>query len=196
MMRSRPPRARVAFGDGATADLADLLGAVASADRSAFKALYEATKAKLFGIILRIVYDRDDAAEVLQEVYLRIWRRAADYDGAKGTPMTWMITIARNRALDWRRRQRIEVPLDEEPWLDELIDDSADPQQQTIASAESRRLAQCLSLLDEDQQRCLILAYREGMTHYELAERLERPLGTIKSWIRRSLGRLKECLER
>jgi RNA polymerase sigma-70 factor (ECF subfamily) len=107
-----------------------------------------------------------------------------------------MITIARNRALDWRRRQRFEAPLDDQPWLEELIDDSPDPQAQSLASADARRLADCLARLEPAQQRCLVLAYREGLTHYELSERLERPLGTIKSWIRRSLGRLKECLER
>lgn len=176
-------------------DLVKLLDSVAQHDRSAFSALYQATKAKLFGVILSIIYNPDDAAEVLQEVYLRIWHSAGHYQPDRGAPMTWMIAVARNRALDWRRRMRHDVPLDEVPEFEDQPDHMPNPLQQVIASADARRLGACLEQLDAPQQRCIILAYREGLTHLELSERLGRPLGTIKSWIRRSLGRLKECLE-
>lgn len=176
-------------------DLAELLSKIARADRDAFESLYVATKAKLFGIILRIIYNQEDAAEVLQEVYVRIWNRAEHYAPDKAAPMTWMIAIARNRALDWRRRVKVEVPMDDLPWLENLADDSPTPLQQTIAHDRARRLGACIGQLDEQQQQCMVLAYLEGLTHQELADRMERPLGTIKSWIRRSLTRLKMCLE-
>ncbi len=178
-------------------DLAALLTQVAAADRQAFQQLYLATKAKLFGVVLRILHSPDDAAEVLQEVYLRVWQRAADYRPDKGAPMTWLIAIARNRALDWRRRMRIEVPLEDLPELEDVPEGAdASPLQQALASADGRRLRACMEELQEVQQHCLVLAYQAGLTHQELAEHLNRPLGTIKSWLRRSLASLKECLAR
>ena len=181
---------------GSAADLVILLDQVAGGDRSAFQALYISTKAKLFGVVLRIIYNQDDAAEVLQEVYLRIWHHAAAYNADKGAPMTWMVAIARNRALDWRRRMRIEVSLDDAPQIEEEADEGPSPLQNAIASDDARQLYECMSELDDHQQRCLMLAYQEGLTHKELAIRLNQPLGTVKSWIRRGLLHLKECLER
>ena len=107
--------------------LSDLLGAVAAEDRSAFAPLYEAISAKLFGVTLRILRNRQQAEEVLQEVYIRIWRRAVDYRPEKGTPMTWMITIARHRALDRRRQQKPELPLDEADGYGETADPEPGP---------------------------------------------------------------------
>ena len=174
--------------------LSDLLGAVAAEDRSAFAPLYEAISAKLFGVTLRILRNRQQAEEVLQEVYIRIWRRAVDYRPEKGTPMTWMITIARHRALDRRRQQKPELPLDEADGYGETADPEPGPLAQAISSEQSRALAACLDELAAEQRGCITLAYREGFTHAELATRFDTPLGTGKSWIHRGLRHLKECL--
>jgi RNA polymerase sigma-70 factor (ECF subfamily) len=190
---------RVRGGKQQTADLsplAELLSASAAGDRQAFARLYEATSAKLFGVILRIVGRRDRAEEALQEAYLRIWDHAADFDPRKGAPMTWMITIARNRACDWRRRDRGEAPVDDLTPLETAASGEPGPLDQAIAMDHARALQACLNQLEPTQRQCIVLAYRDGYTHQELAERLNAPLGTIKSWIRRGLLRLKECLER
>jgi RNA polymerase sigma-70 factor, ECF subfamily len=174
--------------------LSDLLGATAARDQRAFAELYAASSAKLFGVILRILRNREQASEVLQEVYLRIWQRAGDFRPDKGAPMTWMIAIARNRALDQRRGRRPELPLD---GLGELEDAGA-----SLASlpdgggVSGRALRHCLGELEDRQRHSLLLAYAEGYTHAELAHRLDCPLGTAKSLIRRGLLRLRECLER
>jgi RNA polymerase sigma-70 factor (ECF subfamily) len=194
-MQGRPTADHAARRPGQP-DLALLLQGVAQNNRLAFDELYQATKAKLFGVVLSIIYNPDDASEVLQEVYLRIWHRAGGYQADKGAPMTWMIAVARHRALDWRRRMQHVVRLDDVPGLEDQPDPTPNPQQQAVADDEARRLAGCLDELEAEQRQCMVLAYREGLTHFELAERLGRPLGTIKSWIRRSLGRLRECLER
>ena len=173
--------------------LNELLVAVAAGDRSAFAPLYQATSAKLFGVVLRILRNRQQAEEVLQEVYIRIWRRAADYRAEKGTPMTWMITIARNRSLDWRRRKQAEVPLDEQPGREDW--GGAGPRDWTAAHQDVLDLNRCLEELEEQQKDCILLAYCEGYTHQELAVRLDRPVGTVKSWIRRGQIRLKQCLD-
>lgn len=174
--------------------LNELLVAVAAQDRSAFAPLYQATSAKLFGVTLRILRNRQQAEEVLQEVYIRIWRRAADYRPEKGTPMTWMITIARNRALDRRRQHKPELPLDEADGYSETVDPEPGPLAQAISSEQGRALAACLDVLAAEQRGCITLAYREGYTHAELAARFDTPLGTVKSWIHRGLRHLKECL--
>jgi RNA polymerase sigma-70 factor, ECF subfamily len=171
--------------------LSDLLDGTVARDQRAFAELYAASSAKLFGVVLRILRDREQASEVLQEVYLRIWQRAADYRPDKGAPMTWMIAIARNGALDRRRGRRPELPLDA---IDEL-EDVANPVDGVIG-ARTKALGQCLGELESRQRQSLLLAYAEGYTHAELAVRLACPLGTVKSLIRRGLLRLKDCLER
>lgn len=173
-----------------------LLAATATRDQQAFADLYAASSAKLFGVVLRILRDREQASEVLQEAYLRIWQHAADYRPDKGSPMTWMITVARNRALDRRRGRRPELPLDEIGELEDLSDDRPNPLDGIVFGAQARALGQCLGELESRQRQCVLLAYAEGYTHGELAERLDCPLGTVKSLIRRGLLRLKDCLER
>lgn len=173
--------------------LSELLSATAVRDVAAFRRLYERTSAKLYGVILRIIVRRDLAEDILQETYLRIWNHAADYRPETASPMTWMITIARNRALDWRRQDRGERSLDDDPALPELLiaDDSW-----ASRSLEAGRLAECLQELGDEQRDAVVLSYCFGLTHDELAARLVRPVGTIKSWLRRSLARLRECLDR
>ncbi|MDX1575963.1 MAG: sigma-70 family RNA polymerase sigma factor [Kiloniellales bacterium] len=177
--------------------LADLLDAAAGGDEAAFKEIYGLSSAKLFGIVLRIVRRRAAAEEILQEVYLKIWDNAATYRPDKGSPMTWMIAIARNRALDWQRRDRVrggDLPIDEAPGRETWSDPEPDPLDWAMARQDAQALHDCLERLEEEPRTCLVLAYCEGYTHEELSERLARPLGTVKSWIRRGQARLKDCL--
>jgi RNA polymerase sigma-70 factor, ECF subfamily len=176
--------------------LTRLLDGTAARDQGSFADLYAASSAKLFGVVVRILRDREQASEVLQEVYLRIWQHAADYRPDKGSPMTWMIAIARNRALDRRRGRRPELPLDDIGDIEELSADGANPLDSVVLAGQARALNHCLGELDLRQRQCILLAHTEGYTHAELAARLDCPIGTVKSMIRRGLLRLKECLER
>ncbi len=176
--------------------LAALLAACAAGERPAFAELYRASSAKLFGVALRILRRDDWAQDVIQDAYLTIWRRAADYRADRGSPMTWMITIVRNRALDRLRRERGDRS------LDELTGSGLEPEDpaalaQVAAAGEGAgtRLVSCLGELDETARRCILAAYCEGYTHGELAAREGAALGTVKSWIRRGLIRLKACLD-
>jgi len=176
------------------AELAALLAATGRGDQVAFERLYALTSSQLFGVVLRSLRQRDQAIDVLQESYLRIWTHAARYQPERGAPLAWMTTIARNRALDWRRALPSHVSLDDDP---HDVSDGAggavvsDPP----AGVERVRLQRCLETLPEAQRDCIVLAYVGGYSHDELARRLDRPVGTVKSWIRRGLARLKACLE-
>jgi RNA polymerase sigma-70 factor (ECF subfamily) len=181
------------YDEAGPAALGELLGGTAAREQRAFAELYGASSAKLFGVILRILRDRELASEVLQEVYLRIWEHAGDYRPDQGAPMDWLIAIARNRALDRRRHRRPELRLD---GLDELEDQGANPVDSVDGGVPSRALRRCLDELEDRQRQSVLLAFAEGYTHAELADRLGCPLGTAQSLIRRGLLRLKECLER
>jgi RNA polymerase sigma-70 factor (ECF subfamily) len=176
-------------------DLAALLRLVAQGDRPALAALYAQASPQLLGLVIRMLHRRDIAEEVLHDAFLRIWHNAATFAPTLGSPMTWMTVIVRNAALDRLRRARREVSLDALPDYEERADERPDPFQQMIGTAEGRALAECLKTLETDQRSCLMLAYWHGLTHEELAQRLQRPLGTVKSWVRRSLLRLRQCLE-
>lgn len=173
-----------------------LIAATARGDQQALAGLYAATSAKLFGVALRILRRHDWAEDVLQEAFVRVWHRAGDYRPDKGSPMAWLATIVRNRSIDRLRADRGEAALDELPERAAWADPANNPEDLAIASADARDLAHCLAEMRDEQRNCIVLAYRDGYTHDELACRLERPLGTIKSWIRRGLAQLKECLER
>jgi RNA polymerase sigma-70 factor (ECF subfamily) len=177
--------------------LAQLLARVAGHDREAFAALYPLTVAKLYGITLRILKRRDVVDDVLQDVYVRIWDRAVHFDASKGTPMGWMGAIARNRALDQLRRDRSPlVETDNSPAAEEVISDEKEPLAVLEQAEELARLSQCLEKLDAERREMVLLAYRDGFSREELGERLARPVGTIKTWLRRSLIELKACLDR
>ena len=173
----------------------DLLLAVAGGERDAFAALYRASAPQLFALALRILKRRDAAEEVLQEAFVNVWRHALDYRPEKGTAMGWMATIVRNRALDRLRRARPETPLDDAPGRHDWPDPAPDPLAAATMSESARQLDACLERLEEGPRRAIRLAYYEGMTHEALAARLGAPLGTVKSWVRRGLMRLKTCLE-
>jgi len=175
-------------------ELAALIGAVAAGDRAAFRAVYERTSAKLYGICLRLLGSEAEAEDVLQEAYVTVWRNARRFDSAKASAITWLAVIARNKAIDRLRRRRpvadgleaaAEVP-DEGPLATAVIEQKDD----------ARRLAHCLDQLDERARAMIHAAFVDGASYPELAEREGVPLGTMKSWIRRGLMRLKGCLER
>jgi len=174
--------------------LNDVLLKVAQGDRSAFLTLYRATSPKLFAVCLRMLRDRSAAEDVLQELYATVWRRADSFDPARASALTWLTTIARNRAID-RIRERREAPLDEETaaWL---VDENPSPMAIAEQSQARRRLQACMNELDPPQGHAIREAFFTGASYSELAERANVPLGTMKSWIRRSLLLLKACLQR
>ena len=170
--------------------LVALLDRSAGGDLPAFRSLYEATSAKLFGIVLRILHERGESEDVLQEVYTIVWRKAAEFDASRASPITWMATIARNRAID-RLRARGSRPTttieaaaevrDERPGADEIL----------TASDEARRLNVALGKLDARHAAAIRSTYFDGLTYEALAEREGVPVGTLKSWVRRGLIRMK-----
>lgn len=176
-----------------------LLARVAIGDRLALRAIYDQSASKLFGLALRITGKRDLAEDVVQESFVSIWHHAADYRPQLAAPMTWMTTIVRNRALDALRRTAAArlataTPLDDAPEAD-LADETAGPAELAQASQQARALNRCLQRLDQGQRQAIVLAYLQDLSHSELSERMHAPLGTIKSWIRRGLERLRACLE-
>lgn len=178
----------------ARAALTEALVATGREDRAAFRTLYRLTSAKLFGVCLRICQDRSAAEDVLSDVYLLIWRRAGAYEPGRASPITWLATIARNRAIDWRRSAatRPSAPLDDAP---DIADDQPSAVDRLLRSEEDARLHLCLDQLDDKQRGAIRTAFFDGLTYAELAERDSVPLGTMKSWVRRGLLRLKDCLD-
>lgn len=177
--------------------LAELLQGTASGDREAFAELYQATAAKLYGLALRIVKDDGKAQECLQDAFIRIWEHAGDYRSDRGAPMTWMGTIVRRRALDLVRRQGRERVLDDPEELSWRMDQvvHAEGPEENRDPREWQALSACLGELRHEQQEALRLAYFEGLAHPEVAERMGIPLGTVKTWIRRGMEKLRTCLE-
>jgi len=175
------------------AELVRLLAAVADGDRAAFERFYAATRAKLYGVVLRILRRADLADEVMQEAYLKIWNSAGQFDPALASPITWMVTIARNRAIDLARKKR-DVSVEETPGVLERAAESVDPLAARERSEELRRLLDCLGRLDPDERRLMLLAYYNGLSREQLAAKLGRPVNTIKTWLRRSILAVRECL--
>lgn len=174
-----------------TARLAGLLARIAARDRAAFGELYELTKAKLFGVVRRILLRGDLAEEALQESYVRIWSNAHRYDSGQATAMTWMIAIARNQAIDLKRRAAERVSAQAVALEDVTLAAPASAED----TADLRRLRQCLGGLAEDGRDMVLLAYHQGYSREELSEKFSRPVATVKTILRRSLAALKECLD-
>lgn len=175
-------------------DLSGLIARTALGDRRAFDALYEATSAKLFGVALRILKDRAQAEDAIQEVYVRIWRRAGSFRVGQASAMAWLVTIARNQAIDMlRARQPATLGYDEAP---DVADPDPDPEARAALSGEARRIEACLGELDADKAAAVVSAYVEGLSYLELAEQNGVPLNTMRTWLRRSLLKLRECLNR
>jgi len=175
--------------------LSALMSRVATGERAALRQLYEATSAKLFAVCLRILSDREEAEDVLQEVYVTIWRRADRFDAGRASVMTWVSTIARNRSID---RLRARGPLAYADQVEELEipDGQVGAEALLEAKGERGRLNNCLSELDDRTAKVIRTAFFEGVTYEALARRMDTPLGTVKSWVRRGLAKLKGCLER
>ncbi|MBH1986494.1 MAG: sigma-70 family RNA polymerase sigma factor [Burkholderiales bacterium] len=186
--------------------LADLMSRVAMGNQAAFDQLYRETSPHLLGVILRIQQDRAQAEDVLQEVYVNIWRSAQSFNPALSQASTWLNSIARNRAIDSLRRRQTEPktisryqagPDDEESdMLTDIASDTPGPLDLLEQASEARSLSTCMQHLSGDQQHSLALAYYQGLTHAEVAQQMGQPLGTVKSWVRRGLQSLKTCLER
>lgn len=186
--------------------LAELLSRVALGDRAAFERLYRDTSPHLLGVILRIQTDRALAEDVLQEVYVNVWRSAQGFNPAMSQPTTWLGSIARNRAIDSLRRgqaapqtvsSRSGGPEEEDTgMLDDIASEAPGPLDLLSQASTAKALSTCMDTLSGDQRHSLALAYYQGLSHSEVADHLGQPLGTVKSWVRRGLQGLKNCLER
>lgn len=172
--------------------VAALIAKCAASDRAAFRALYRDTSAKLMGVLLRMFGERAEAEDALQEVYTRVWLRAGRYDPAKGRGMTWLIAITRNLAID-RLRARPEAASDD--GLDTVADAAPRAETRLVALGEAKRMAECFATLDPDRADAVKGAYLGGLSYVDLAARHAVPLNTMRTWLRRSLLKLKECLE-
>jgi RNA polymerase sigma factor (sigma-70 family) len=185
--------------EASRSQLAAALVRVAAGDRTALRMVYQDTSAKLFGVVLRILSDRGEAEDVLQDVFVTVWRKAGSFDPVKASPITWLVTIARNRAIDRLRagggRRRTESI--------EAADDVSDPapaaeerlEQAQEEHRQRQRLARCLEELEARHAAAIRAAFLDGAAYDELARRMDVPLGTMKSWIRRGLLKLRTCLE-
>lgn len=168
---------------------------VAAGEASALEDIYRRTSAKLFGVILRILGDRNEAEDVLQEVYITVWNRAGAYDAGRGvSPITWLAAVARNRAID-RVRARATRPTQPIEQAADIADGAAPAWAALESADDARRLAACLDALEDRQAAAIRTAFFDGLTYEALATRLGTPLGTVKSWIRRGLANLRTCLD-
>ncbi|MBV8745636.1 MAG: sigma-70 family RNA polymerase sigma factor [Xanthobacteraceae bacterium] len=175
------------------AELVSLLAAVAKRDESAFEKLYAATSTKLYGVVLRILRRPELADEVMQETYLKIWNSAAQFDASIASPITWMVAIARNRAIDLARG-KADLSVEDMPDVHELPADLPDPLAARERGEDVKRLLDCLGRLEAEQRQLVLLAYYDGLSREQLAVRFKRPVNTIKTWLRRSLLAVRECL--
>jgi RNA polymerase sigma-70 factor (ECF subfamily) len=181
---------------GERAPLEMLLKDIALGSRQSFETLYRDSSPRLFAICLRIVSQRSEAEDVLQEVYATVWHKAAQYDAERAGAMSWLAMIARNKAIDRIRSQQRTHKTEPLEFAEEVPDPTASPQLDAQASTDRIRLDDCLKQLDERRRSLIRAAFFDGSTYEELAVRIGSPLGTVKSWIRRSLLQLRECLER
>jgi len=180
------------------AQLRTWLHGAAQHDAAAFRKLYEATSAKLYGLALRILGKRELAEEALQDGFIAIWDHAGSYQSHLAAPMTWMTTIVRNKAFDLLQRTGRDAEIDADPFdgkiMDALRDPGATPIEALALSREARALAYCMAALEGLHRQVLGLAFFQDLSHKEVALQMALPIGTVKTWIRRSLDKLKTCL--
>lgn len=178
------------------ADIESMIARIALRDKDAFSALYDATSGKLLAVCFSVLKDRQEAEDTLQEVFLRIWHKADRYAVTGHSPMTWLITVARNIAID-RLRARTNVSAGKDAaQMEVLADTRPGPEATTIAASESRRIVACLGELPTDRARAVRGAYLDGATYSDLATQFDVPLNTMRTWLRRSLQSLRECMSR
>lgn len=183
-----------------SAAVAQLLSRVVLRDATAFQRLYQLVASRLLAVAVRVVQDRALAEDVLQDVFVHLWNRPQAGTPGQVLSLSWLCVVTRNRAIDALRKRRPEAPL---YWCDaegrEQVHDAAaeggSPLELLLAEEDGSRLGRCMGEIDTEPRRALLLVYYEGLTHAELAERLARPLGTVKAWMRRSLARLRDCME-
>ncbi|CUX23221.1 sigma-70 family RNA polymerase sigma factor [Rhizobium oryzihabitans] len=176
-------------------EIASLINRVGMGDRSAFVSLYQATSPKLFAICLKILRDRTEAEEALQEIYIKVWQRARTFAASAGKPATWLAAIARNHAIDTIRARKPSTDDIDEAY--DIADDSIrNPEQQIVLADEGRRIDECMRELENVHAQAIRRAYVEGLSYLELAEELRVPLNTVRTWLRRSLLKLRECMQR
>ena len=174
-------------------ELAAILEAVARKDRQAFARLYDRTSAKLYGICLRLLGSEAEAEDVLQDVYVTVWQKAERFDRGRASPITWLAVLTRNKGIDRLRRRSAQAePIDAAA---DVQDDGPLPFELVERRQEAGRLSDCLDQLDERPRAMIRASFLDGATYPELAEREGVPLGTMKSWIRRAMQRLRGCLE-
>jgi RNA polymerase sigma factor (sigma-70 family) len=181
--------------DATRQQLAAALVRVASGDRAALRLVYRDTSAKLFGVCLRILNDRSEAEDVLQDVYVTVWRKAAAFDPGRASPITWMVAIARNRAIDRLRASAVSRRMEPIEAADTVSDPAPAAVERVELAQQHQRLAGCLEELEPRHSTAIRAAFLDGATYEELATRMSVPLGTMKSWIRRGLLKLRACLE-
>ena len=174
------------------ADLATLIPLIAAGDRAAFRQIYDQHAARLYAIALRITRQAPLASDAVHDAFLQLWRNAGRFDLQRGNPEAWLVSLVRYRALDIARHRSREVSDNDLP---ERVDDDPDPLARLTASRDAAALRRCLDTLEPERRKLLTMAFIEGLSHSELAERLHLPIGTVKSWIRRSLQALRLCLE-
>ena len=184
-------------------ELSGLLARSGLGDRAAFATLYERSSPHLLGVVLRINRDRAQAEDVLQDVYVNVWRAAQSFDASQSQPLTWLTSIARNRAIDSLRRAQTQPKLQTSPSsndedddvYDTVADDAPGPLDLLSRASDARALSACMQGLSAPQRQSVALAFYDGLSHAEVAEKMRQPLGTVKSWVRRALQSLKSCLE-
>jgi RNA polymerase sigma factor (sigma-70 family) len=182
-----------------SARLAGLLSRIALADQRAFAELYRDTSSHLYAVALRILRESSAAEEILQEAYVSVWHHAGTYVVAKSQPLTWLTSIVRNRCLDHLRRKELDTVTLSSDGEDELVHDipaaGPTPAELLLAGADAKSVRDCVDTLDAGPKQAIALAFFQGLSHAELAAHLREPLGTVKSWVRRGLERLKRCLD-
>lgn len=178
--------------------LIQLIERVAGKDANALRELYDATSSKLYAVAMRVVGNTEHAEDVLQEAYLNIWRIAQDYRASLSPPMAWMGVVVRSRALDFLRKRKVERsllgPEMDEQLVNTLDDNAPTPMDTSMASEQAWALHECLRKIEAKPREVLMMAYFRDLSHGELAEQLRLPLGTVKTWIRRSLDQLRLCM--
>ncbi len=173
-----------------------LIQAVAKSDRLAFEQLYRLTSPHLFAVALRMLRQRAWAEEILHECYITIWHNAASFNSALSSPLTWMTHIVRNRCIDWLRSGYARQFHADEAWLDDLSSTPGDVSLDEQHDRQVARLHHCLQHLSSEQRQSIALAYYQGLSHSDIAGWLQQPVGSVKSWIRRGLDHLRECVGR